>query len=464
MYHTYFTNIKQAVVGVVFCLTAFTSFSQQSVTKQIDQVNPPSLALAPLRFLASDELMGRATTRSEINIAARYIGEQFRSLGVKEVQGTTDYFQNFAIKMLTPTTTGSITINTTTYKLGNDLVQTNGGDITVTAPVVFAGYGMKANVDNIDVKGKIVVVNMGENDSTSARKARLFRMMKQKLLYEKGAIALIERYQQADTIWAQIGSVFKQERAILPNEDTSFPVFLLNDTNDNLRSLIQNGTVATIDITGNQYRRIAAKNVMGFVEGTDASLKNQYVALTAHYDHIGVAKQPKIEEGKLDSIFNGARDNALGVAAVLNAARYFVMYPAKRSILLIAYTGEEIGLFGSKYFADNPAIPLQQIIYNLNIDNSSYNDTSIISLYGLGRTTADDDIKKAAVAYNLDVHAAPEQGLFDRSDNVSLAITGIPAPTYGLGIKKFDETITNRYHQLSDEVGNMNLQYLFKFM
>ena len=456
--------MRQAVVSIIFCLTAFASSSQQLVRKQIDQVNPPSIALAPLRFLASDELMGRSTTRPEINVAARYISEQFRSIGVKEVHGTTDYFQNFTIKTLLPTATGSITINTTKYQLGNDLIQANGDNITITAPVVYAGYGMQAEIDKIDVKGKIVVANKGENDSTDAPKARSLRHMKQKLLYEKGAIALIERYREADTIWNLINSAFMQEALIAPKKDTSFPTFLINDKTDDLRSLVKSGTTATINISGNQSRYFAAKNVMGWVEGTDATLKNQYVALTCHYDHIGIAKQPKMEEGKWDSIYNGATDNALGVAAVFNAARYFAMYPPKRSILFIAYTGEEIGLFGSIYFASNPAILLQQIIYNLNSDSGGYSDTSSISLIGMGRTTADEDIKKAAAAYNLDVHPDPGQGLFERSDNLSLAIMGIPAPKYALGINESDETITNRYHELSDEVSNMNLPYILKYM
>jgi len=456
--------MKQSFIRLFFCLTAFSSFSQQAVMTQINQVNSPLVALAPLRFLASDELMGRSVTRSEINVAARYISEQFRSIGVKEVPGTTDYFQNFEIKMLLPTTTGSITFNAGTYKLGIDLIQANGDDITVTAPVIYAGYGMQVDVDKIDVKGKIVVANRGENDSTPAIKARSLRHIKQKLLYEKGAIALIERYQEPDTIWRIINSAFMQEALIAPRKETSFPAFLLNDTHNNLRSLIQTGTTATIKITGNQSRHIAAKNVMGWVEGTDPTLKNQYVALTSHYDHIGLSKQPKREEGKLDSIYNGATDNALGVAAVLNAARYFTRYPAKRSILLIAYTAEENGLFGSIYFAANPVIPLRQIIYNLNIDNGGYNDTSSITLIGMGRTTADVDIKKAAAAYGLDVHGDGRPGLFERSDNLSLAVAGIPAPKYALGNKESDETITNRYHQLSDEVGNMHLPYILKYM
>ena len=459
-----FLRIKQVVVSVIFCLTAGASFAQPAVKSQIDQVNPPALALAPLRFLASDALMGRATTRPEINVAAQYIQEQFRRLGVEEVAGTTDYFQNFAIQKLTPTTTGSITIQATTYRLGTNLIQANGEDITVTAPVVYAGYGLPADLAKIEVKGKIVVAQRGEEATTSAPRARTLRHLKQKLLYEKGAVAMIERYQEADTIWNMIQAAFRQESFVAPKKDASFPTFLLNDTPDKLRFLVQTSPTATIKITGNQLEPIAAKNVVGWIEGTDPTLKKQYVALTAHYDHIGLAKQPKMEAGKLDSIYNGATDNAVGVAAVINAARYFTQYPAKRSILLIAYTGEELGLLGSIYFVNHPAVPLKQIIYNLNTDNGSYNDTSQVSLIGMGRTTADAAITKAAMVYGLTVQGDPGPGLFERSDNLSLARAGIPAPKYALGNKEADETIPNRYHELSDEVGNLHLTYILKYI
>lgn len=205
---------------------------------------------------------------------------------------------------------------------------------------------------------------------------------------------------------------------------------------------------------------------MGWVEGTDAKLKDQFVVLSAHYDHLGVAKQPKMEEGKMDSIYNGARDNAIGTTAVIDAARYFVQHPPKRSVLFIAYTAEEIGEVGSKYFAAHPTIPLRQLIYNLNIDNASYNDTTIVTVIGLGRTSADDDIKKACTAFGLSAmpDPAPEQNLFDRSDNTNLAEKGIPSPTFSLGIKKFDDVIMKRYHQLSDEVGNFDLNYGMKYI
>jgi hypothetical protein len=288
----------------------------------ISETNPFNTALAPLRFLASDELKGRSTIRPEIHIAAKYISETFRSFGVKELDGIDDYFQPFNVKL---------------------------------------------------------------------------------------------------------------EEEIL--------------------------------IKGQYTNQVLAKNVIGWIEGTDPVLKKEFIVLSSHYDHLGVASEPKMEEGKMDSIYNGARDNAIGTTAVIDAARYFAKYPAKRSILFIAFSAEEIGLVGSKFFALHPPLPLKQIVYALNIDNASYNDTTAITLVGLNRTSADADIRKACTAYGLSILPDPIAGrLFNGSDNLPLAEKGIPAPTYSLGMTNFGKTILNRYHQLSDEVGNFNLNYAMKFI
>jgi Zn-dependent M28 family amino/carboxypeptidase len=162
-----------------------------------------------------------------------------------------------------------------------------------------------------------------------------------------------------------------------------------------------------------------------------------------------------------DSIYNGARDNAVGTVAVINAANYFAKNPPKRSILFALWTAEEKGLLGSAYFANNPLVPLNQIVYNLNIDNAGYNDTSIITVIGLGRTTADFMINEAVAEFGLTAKAdpSPEQGLYDRSDNVNFARKGIPAPSFTLGFTAFDDEINKYYHKAGDEVESFDLNY-----
>jgi hypothetical protein len=457
--------VKRIVLIACFCIITFSGIAQSNIKEDIDRINTPSIALAPLRFLASDELMGRATARPEINIAARYISEAFRSMQLQECPNTTDYFQNFNIKMITPATGGTFAIDNETYQTGTDIFQLNGEDINVTAPVAYIGFGSKEDFDKADIKGKIVITDFGLDDTSGFRKRFSATPGKNKLAKEEGAIALIQRINERDVPWNSLKQFTSREHAVTDENDV-LPSFLLNDSAGTLKTLLQNKLLnATLTITGTQINTVKAKNVMGYIEGTDQQLKKQFIILSAHYDHLGVAK-PKMEEGKLDSIYNGARDNAIGVTAVMDAARYFTQHPPERSVIFIAYTAEEIGEIGSKYFATHPVIPLNQIVYNLNIDNASYNDTGIVTVVGLDRTSAGGDFKKACAANGLTAmpDPVPEQNLFDRSDNVNLAEKGIPAPTFSLGFTSFDSTVTKRYHQMSDEVGNFNLSYAMKYI
>jgi Zn-dependent M28 family amino/carboxypeptidase len=202
---------------------------------------------------------------------------------------------------------------------------------------------------------------------------------------------------------------------------------------------------------------VDGKNVVAWIEGTDPKLKNEYILLSAHYDHVGVGTP----DAQGDSIYNGARDNAVGTVAVMNAAKYFAKNPPKRSILIALWTAEEKGLLGSAYFANNPLIPLNQIVYNLNIDNGGYNDTSRITVIGLGRTSADFLIEEAVSEFGVKAMAdpSPEQGLYDRSDNVNFARKGIPAPTFSLGFTAFDDEINKYYHKAGDHVSSFDLAY-----
>lgn len=208
----------------------------------------------------------------------------------------------------------------------------------------------------------------------------------------------------------------------------------------------------------------ASRNVIGIVRGTDPDLRDEYLVLTAHYDHLGVGRSSSEVPG--DSIYNGARDNGMGTVAVIAAARAFAEAPPRRSILLLTPTAEEMGLVGSRYFAENPLIPLRQIIFNLNVDTGGYSDTSVVTVIGLNRTSAEPLIEWGTAAFGLDaiLDPVPEQNLFDRSDNVSFASQGIPAPTFSPGFRAFsDPGVADYYHQVTDEVDDLDFEYLLRF-
>jgi len=212
------------------------------------------------------------------------------------------------------------------------------------------------------------------------------------------------------------------------------------------------------DVTMRDSSIVKSKNVIGLIEGSDPALRDEYVLLAAHYDHLGVG--PATAEG--DSIYNGARDNAVGVATVMAAGKYFAEHPPKRSVILALWGAEELGLIGSGYFAENPVVPLDQIVYNLNIDGAGYNDTTKVTVVGLERTDAESIFESSVQAFGLEAipSPVPELGLFNRSDNVHFARKGVPAPTFSLGFTAFDEDIQYYYHQPTDESDTINFDYI----
>lgn len=215
------------------------------------------------------------------------------------------------------------------------------------------------------------------------------------------------------------------------------------------------------DVTMRDSSVVQAKNVIGMIEGSDPDLKDEYILLTAHYDHVGVG--PATAEG--DSIYNGARDNAIGVATVLAAGKYFANHPPKRSVILALWSAEELGLIGSGYFSENPAVPLHQVVYNLNIDGAGYNDTSKVTIIGLERTEAESIFQSSSQEFGLEAipSPVPELGLFNRSDNVHFARKGIPAPTFSPGFTAFDEDIQYYYHQPTDESDTIDFEYVTNY-
>lgn len=429
-----------------------------------------SLIAADMKFLASDELLGRKTGEMGNRVAARYIAEQFRKAGLKPLNNGS-FLQPVALKKVMPPKSGSVTIGTEMSKLIDDFVIIGGAGLTVSAAdVVQLPYayvsddGSYNDYTGIDVKGKVILTQMGSPEAESPQAMFGASRKKRALAKEKGALAIIEIYTMPIP-WATIKGFFGKETiSLIDQEKGKDPTHIWLNVRDAKKQVTENGEKISIDIAEFPDVMLNSSNVVGVLEGTNPAMKNQYVALTAHYDHIGFgAAAGKISAE--DSIFNGARDNAFGTSAILTAVRSFSQKPTERSILFIAYTGEEVGLLGSKYYAENPLIPMKQVIFNLNCDGGGYNDKSKVTVIGLDRTSAEANIAMAASAFGLEAinDPVPEQGLFDRSDNVSLAAKGVPAPDYSPGITAFDDEINTYYHQAADNPDNIDYDYLAKY-
>lgn len=418
-----------------------------------------------MRFIASDELQGRRTGEQGNLVAARFIAEQFRMLGIKPAVGQTDFLQAVPFVIQKIARIGTLIAGKDTLNVGKEFVILGSNAAHFTADLVFVGYGLPDDYKT-DVKGKIVVTQVGTPESKTPQEIFAASNDKRKLATEKGAALLIELF-TAQIPWNFASRYFGNEKISLDNGlGNAVPHIWVNGQQKKLTELFKNSaTSATFHTTGREQISVASSNVVGIIEGTDPTLKNEYIVVSAHLDHVGMGKKGGNTYTAADSIFNGARDNAFGTVAMLTAAKALSQKPAKRSILLIGYTGEEVGLLGSKYYSEHPLVPLKQCVFNLNSDGAGYSDKTLVSVIGLDRTNCKPEIVTACKAFGLGVFGdpAPEQGLFDRSDNVSLAAKGIPAPDFAPGFKSFDGEIAKYYHQATDNPESVDFDYLLKF-
>jgi Zn-dependent M28 family amino/carboxypeptidase len=221
---------------------------------------------------------------------------------------------------------------------------------------------------------------------------------------------------------------------------------------------------ATFSIT-NSTREVASKNVVALLPGSDPQLRSEYVVYSAHWDHLG--RDPKLTG---DQIFNGAADNAIGTAVLLELAQGFASLPAtarpKRSLLFLAVTGEEKGLLGARYYATTPLYPLAKTVANINMDGAQTKGPSRdIEVIGYGNSTLDDlaaaILKKSNRVLVHDTE--PEKGYFYRSDHFEFAKEGVPAfythsgkdilgQPAGYGKKRSDDYTAADYHKVTDEI------------
>jgi Zn-dependent M28 family amino/carboxypeptidase len=293
---------------------------------------------------------------------------------------------------------------------------------------------------------------------------------KRALAIKHKAVALLELY-QLNTPWAFFTNYYGRESLQLEDPSAGGKDQLIygwvKDKGDLLKKEIIAGKkemLGSVSASGSSSIPKYSQNVVGVIEGTHPTLKKEYILLSAHYDHVGTGKKGGVFTPE-DSIFNGARDNAMGTVAILHAAAALAKKKPQRSILFLAVTGEEVGLLGSKFYAENPIIPLNNIIFNLNTDGAGYNSVKHVSVIGWGRTGVDSLISMATRKVGLDVFKNPaaEQNLFDRSDNVSFAAKGVPALTFSPGFDAFDDEISKYYHRVDDEADTVDKLYLLKF-
>ncbi len=427
---------------------------------------------AHLRFLASDELQGRRTGEMGLQVAARYIITQWEAQGVQPANDGS-YMQAVELQEVTPMTDATFTWNKTDFTQGDNLMMLTGDALDVETKAVFANYGWvdeAADINDyegLDVEGKIVVTLSGKADDNSPMATFTSIRSKRKWAKERGAVAVIEVFKMSPSFWKRAVGYFSQPRMDIASKEEGAAYGWVLPGDSGIAKALKAGKKKKVSLqTGKaQVTKIASDNLVGIIEGSDPNLKDEYVLLSAHYDHVGTGKNGGGAFTAQDSIFNGARDNGIGTVAVLAAAKAFSQQPPKRSVILLACTAEEIGLLGSRYYAENPLIALEKTVFNLNCDGAGYNDTGAVAVIGLDRVGAKQEILDGAAAFDLEVvgDPAPEQGLFDRSDNASFAAKGVPSPNFAPGMRTFDDSIMKYYHQVGDNPDTIDYDYLHKF-
>ncbi|GAB5553039.1 MAG: M20/M25/M40 family metallo-hydrolase [Saprospiraceae bacterium] len=448
--------------SIIFWLPLSILFFGPLGKAQVERINatiPRAEAESHLRFLAADELRGRNTGTIELNIAARYIAEQFRKSGLAPLgDDPTDYLQRVPLYSTNAPSVANVEMLDQKFDIKDKLAVLTKDNVNLSAPIYYLED--PEQIASAEFKGKIVV-SVIRNTRAAIRNADFIAQLE-----AGGALASIEVFSIGQGLsWERLSRYFNRTTMEVgqPEGTTQLPRVWVEDLD---RSLLQklkeldSGT-ANLIIEGATRELINTFNVVGKIEGTDPVLKNQHLVMCAHYDHVGVQVT---EEGQ-DSIYNGTRDNGIGTTGLINAAHYFGKYPPKRSVIIIALTGEEKGLLGSRYYADNPKIPLEETVFAFNIDNSGYTTTDVLTLLDTARTNIDPLIYQAASEFDLGVigDRLPSQNYYERSDQVSFAQKGVPAVNFKMSMTAFDERISDFYHQPSDEIKNVDLDYIYKY-
>ncbi|SRX54413.1 M28 family peptidase [Aequorivita sp. CIP111184] len=464
--------MKYILLFISLLLSTITLYSQSDKEK-VEATITKNKIEGHIYFLADDLLKGRETGTPENKIAASYLANSLRGYGVKPVtqnvlkgSNTESYFQEIKLNKISPVKRLLLAIDGEEFK---KKVVIKPNKMEFRGEAIYLGYGLENDYKGKDVTEKIVIVRSGGPNIPDARAAFGLIEQKEQLAKEHGAVAVIEFVDTNETTWGFIDHNFNTSRIEIATDKEKKEgkkelayLWVYDENNIQAKKLESKDKLnSKLMMEGEEIETVISQNVIGMVEGTDPQLKNEFIIYSAHYDHIGIGKQ----DATGDEIYNGARDNAVGTTTVLSMAENMTKYPTKRSALFIFFTGEEKGLLGSQYYVENPLLPLNKMVYCFNSDNGGYNDTSIATIIGLGRTSAEKNIKDAATAFGLNAidDPNPEMGLFNQSDNFHFAEKGIPAPTFSLGFRSFDGDVTKYYHQAGDEADTLDYDYLLKF-
>lgn len=500
---------------LMLAAAALTLAACASAPKQPAPRASASIIESHLTFLADDLLEGRDTGSRGHEIASRYIAQQFQALGLQGGAADGSFYQRVPMRkaQLVPGSASlAFTLAAETVTLsypqqfftGPNLQHT---ELALQGEMVFVGYGLVSDTfglndyANLDVEGKVVVMLAGLPAFLPSEERAYLGSMKTEFAAERGAIGILTLHtpEQEKTrpyansllflnapamSWlddaGNVGRGFPEIKggAYLHHEAASVLFESAQQPLAEIFALIADDKIpsgfalpASMQLQSKTlHQAIDSPNVLAVLPGSDPQLKQEYVVLTAHSDHIGLSNDLRSE----DKINNGAMDNAAGVAILLETARLFASLPQapQRSIMFAALTGEEKGLLGADYFAKQPPVPLKQFVANVNLDMPVllYPFADLIA-FGANHSTLGDVVARAAAKEGIALSAdpMPEQAIFTRSDHYRLVQQGVPAVFLMTGFTSKDPKqdggkiwgsfFAKHYHKPSDDIASLTKEY-----
>ena len=501
---------------VIFAISHLAAGAPSKPAKNAENAIEAAGLLEHMKILASDKFEGRAPGTTGEDLSVQYIIEQFKNLGLKPGNPNGSYTQEVPMAGILTTPRAAFTVGDKKMELHapGDFVaftQRITPDIAVKdSELVFVGYGIVApeygwdDFKGVDLKGKTLVFLINDPALPSPNDpAKLDEKMfkgkamtyygrwsyKYEIAAKQGAAAAVIVHETIPAAypWSVVENSNAKENFVIDAPDKNIKTLAVRSwiTLEQAKKLftaagknyeqmkkdalqknfrpVSLGAKADFSLR-NKIREFKSHNVIGKLEGSDPQKKNEYLIYSAHWDHLGR------DNGLTgDQIYNGALDNASGVASLLEIAQAFTKLPQRpsRSILFLATTAEEAGLLGAKYYAEHPLYPLDHTLADINIDIiNPWGKTRDIEDISYGNSTLDELLAQAAQREGriAKPNTESEKGTFFRADNFEFAKVGVPALYLGskpkdfldqsadYGQKKSDDYTLHHYHQVSDEV------------
>jgi hypothetical protein len=455
---------------------------------------------ADVEFLASDLLEGRDTGSRGYEIGASYVASQFRAIGLQPGGANGGWFQQVpfrrAVHAEAPRASlvmGNRTIALTPARDFAARSSITQQERNLDLPLVFVGHGIsdaKLGIDEyagLDVRGKIAVVLEGAPPGLPSEVSAHLDSSKGITAAAKGAAGVIEiaqtgqrpgfsriaYYDRPVVDWVDPTGKTRSQSAsvglvasISPEIASKLFSAAGKDFSKVAAASKRPGAIHGFDLRARlkfsdrmEWNDFSSPEVIGLLPGADPALRDQYVVLMGHLDHLGLKTNAKPGE---DAIYNGALDNAAGVATMLEAAREFVASgkPPRRSVLFIANTGEEKGLRGADYFAAHPTVPASSIVGLVDLDMPLllYPFTDVIA-FGADHSTVARAVADAAKSMGVAVSPdpMPEETIFVRSDHYRFVTRGVPAILLMTGYAnggepKWKDFLSKTYHKVNDDL------------